>query len=117
LLLGIAAITMMFTARKTAKPGALALAIAAAAGGLALYLALDIRAEALDANQGYLLLGGGWLWMCAGATMSVGASVCGLPLLILEEGKGQGKSQGKGQSRGKSKSKGQGKGKSKGKRK
>jgi hypothetical protein len=80
LLLLVAALAVTFTARKVEKPGGLALAIAGLASLGALALALDLRSTALDNNQGHALLGGGWLWMCAGACTAFGAVVSAFTL-------------------------------------
>ena len=80
LLLLVAAFTMMRTARKNEKPGGIALAIACLASLAALALALDVRSTALDKEQGHVLLGGGWLWMSAGACTAFGAVVSAFTL-------------------------------------
>jgi hypothetical protein len=80
LLLLVAAFTMTRTARKDEKPGGVALAIAGLATLGALALALDLRSTALDKQQGHVLLGGGWLWMCAGASAAFGAVVSAFTL-------------------------------------
>ncbi len=80
LLLLLSALSITFTARKVEKPGGVALAIAGLASLGALALALDLRSGALDKQQGHVLLGGGWLWMCAGACTSFGAVVSAFTL-------------------------------------
>lgn len=82
LLLFVAALAMTFTARKRERPGTFALVIAALACGGALALAMSLRAAALDNQQPYLLAGGGWTWMTAGACMGVAAVASALALLL-----------------------------------
>lgn len=73
---------MMWTARKTEKPGKVALAVAGAASLGAMALALAVRSTALDNHQGHVLVGGGWLWMSAGTCMSVAGVVSAFTLLF-----------------------------------
>lgn len=80
LLLLVAAFTMTRTARKNEKPGGIALAIAGASSLGALALAIDLRSTALANQQGHVLLGGGWLWMTAGACTAFGAVVSAFTL-------------------------------------
>jgi len=80
LLLLVAALAVTLTARKVEKPGGLALAIAGLASLGALALALDVRSTSLDNQQGHALLGGGWLWMCAGGCTAIGAVVSAFTL-------------------------------------
>jgi hypothetical protein len=82
LLLFVSALTMMATARKTEKPGRVALAVAGAASLGAMALALSVRSTAMDHNQAHVLLGGGWLWMSAGTCMSVAGVVSAFTLLF-----------------------------------
>ncbi len=80
LLLLLAALTMTRTARKNEKPSGIALGIAGAASLGAIALALDLRSTALAREQGHVLLGGGWLWMSAGACMAFGSVVSAFTL-------------------------------------
>lgn len=80
LLLLVAALAISRTGGKSEKPGGLALAIAALASLGALALALDLRSTALEREQGHVLLGTGWLWMCAGACTAFGAVVSAFTL-------------------------------------
>ena len=80
LLLFVAAFTMTRTARNDEKPGGIALGIAGLASLGALALALDVRSTALDNQHGHVLLGGGWLWMSAGACTAFGAVVSAFTL-------------------------------------
>ncbi len=80
LLLLVAALTMTLTARNDEKPGGVALAIAGLASLGAIALALDLRSTALDRGHGHVLLGGGWMWMSAGACMAFGSVVSAFTL-------------------------------------
>ncbi len=73
LLLFVGAVAMVLTARQGAKPGRFALAVASAASLGAIALALTVRSTATANDQAHVLLGGGWMWMAAGACMSLGA--------------------------------------------
>lgn len=86
LLLLVAALALSRTARENEKPGRFAIALAAATSLGALALALGIRSTAIDQGQAHILLGGGWLWMSAGACMSFGAVVSAFTLLFRPEG-------------------------------
>jgi hypothetical protein len=86
LLLFVAALTMARTARKDGKPGRFALAIAGAASLGAVALALGVRSTAIENQQAHVLLGGGWMWMSAGACMSIGAVVSAFTLLFRPSG-------------------------------
>jgi hypothetical protein len=80
LLLLVAALAISRTGGKNEKPGGVALAIAALASLGAIGLALDLRSTALAREQGHVLLGTGWLWMCAGACTAFGAVVSAFTL-------------------------------------
>lgn len=85
LLLLVAALSMSRTAKNGGKPGGIPLAIAGLTSLAALALALDVRATALDRQQGHVLLGSGWLWMSAGACISFGAVVSAFTLRFRPE--------------------------------
>jgi hypothetical protein len=73
---------MMMTARKTEKPGRVALGVAGAASLGAMALALAVRSAAMDNGQSHVLVGGGWFWMSAGSCMSVAGVVSAFTLLF-----------------------------------
>lgn len=74
LLLLLGALALIFTARKNARPGRMAIAIAGLSSVGAVGLALSVRSSALAAEHGHVLLGGGWVRMAAGAFLAVGAA-------------------------------------------
>ena len=80
LLLLVGAIAMVMTARKGAKPGRFALAVSAAASLGAVALALTVRSTAMANDLSHVLVGGGWMWMAAGACMSLGATASAVAL-------------------------------------
>ncbi len=84
LLLGIAAVAMFATARKSDKPGRAALAVSGLACAGAIALALVVRSAAIDAQIPHVLVGGGWMWMAAGASMSLGAVASALALRLTK---------------------------------
>lgn len=79
LLLAIAALAMMLTARgkgsgAVAKPSFAALGIAALCGLGALGVTLTVRSAALSRGLDHALLGGGWTWMLSGTAIALGAT-------------------------------------------
>ena len=82
LLLLVAALAISFTARNSEKPGTAALVLSLGGSLGALALSMSLRSKALDHEQAYLLVGGGWLWMTAGGCIALGAGTSALALLV-----------------------------------
>jgi len=80
LVLLVGAIAMILTAHKGKKPGPFALAVSGSASVGAIALALTVRSTAIDHGQAHVLLGGGWTWMAAGASIALGASLSAVAL-------------------------------------
>jgi len=80
LLLFVGAVALVMTARKEPKPGRFALVVAGVASLSAIALALTVRSTAMSNDQAHVLLGGGWMWMAAGACMSLGATASAVAL-------------------------------------
>lgn len=101
LLLAIAALAMMLTARgkgsgPVAKPSYLAIGVAALCGLGAAFVALSVRSSAQSRGLDHVLLGGGWMWMLTGAAIALGATSSAAILRVPSKHDSEQKRSGKG---------------------
>ncbi len=80
LLLFIGAVAFFRSVDKRGIPKKLALVVAGTGCAIAIMLAMKIRGTSIDNGQTHILLGGGWMWMFAGCSMSSGAVVSAIIL-------------------------------------